>query len=81
MFPSIMCPSAGCSHRRVFSFLFHEQTEVEKGRFKGGQRGGWRTERTAEAARREESSVEVRSSSSSADVAPRSMDRCKARGG
>lgn len=68
MFPSITCPCAGCSHRLVFFFLFHRQTEVEKGLFTGA----WRTERAVDTAQMEEISVEVRSS---ADVALRSMDR------
>ena len=71
MFPSMVCPSASCSHRLFFFFL-HKQADVENGLFLGGWRGDGRIKRTLDTREKEETSAMVLSS---ADVAlQRSME-------
>lgn len=75
MLPSMVRPSASCTHRRWFFFL-HKQTDVENCLFWVLLPRDRRASRTVDTGQRERSSVLVRSS---ADAALRSMDRCNKR--
>lgn len=75
MLPSMVRPSASCTHRRWFLFLY-KQTDVETCLFWVLLPRDRRASRTVDTGQRERSSVLVRSS---ADAALRSMDRCNKR--
>lgn len=75
MLPSIVRPSASCTHRLWLSFFFfflHKQTDVENGLFWVLLPRDRRASRTVDTGQTERSCVLVRSS---ADAALRSMDR------